>query len=128
LDSAIEKKINDQVETSFQEFLTKKKIKIDNQVNQRESKLIEDWFNEWLDTEVTQILDKAKIDEIKAVNAEIETSLKSLSFQIELSALQASIQESRENAATSVDVAPTTQNNNEVQDNGIKLKSSLRIQ
>ena len=90
LTEVTEKQINDNVEVSFQNFLNS--TNLENMTDQQK----QEYFNTWLDTDVTKILDSEKINDIKKVNSNIETSLKALEFSLQLGALETAIQQQRE--------------------------------
>lgn len=96
LDKATENKINDQVEKSFQKFLEENKTTLEKLTDQEKQK----WFNDWIDWDVSRILETSKINEIKWVNWDIEKSLKGLTFEVELAELQSAIHTQRENEST----------------------------
>ena len=129
LSPTTEKEINDKVEQSFQGFLNEINMKLKDQPKAGEKELIEGWFNEWLNNQVNGILDAKRIEEIKDVNENIEQSLKNLSFQIELSELEAKIQDDREAAAKSADISTGQKIDvSENQSNVKKLNSTLNIE
>lgn len=92
LTETTEKSINEKVEQSFQSFL--------DVVWNWDQKDLQKDFNEWLDKNVNRILNEEKIKEIKNINSDIESGLKSLEFELELGKLQQQIQESREENST----------------------------
>lgn len=96
LDKATENKINDQVEKSFQKFLEENKTTLEKLTDQEKQK----WFNDWIDWDVSRILDSWKINEIKCVNWDIEKSLRGLTFEVELIELENTIHTQRENEST----------------------------
>ena len=96
LETSTENKINEQVEKSFQQFFNENKNTLEKLTDQEKQK----WFNDRLDWEVTRILDREKINEIKWVNWDIEKSLKSLIFEVELNELEWQIQSQREEEST----------------------------
>jgi len=95
-----EKAINDNVEKSFQLFLDENKDsipKLDDNAKQKR-------FNDRLDGQVSRILNEEKIKEIKVVNSDIESNLKSLEFELELANLQENIHQAREDNSNTVNL------------------------
>ncbi|HRX63623.1 MAG TPA: hypothetical protein P5060_00790 [Candidatus Absconditabacterales bacterium] len=92
-------RINEKVEESFQDFLNSKNASISHIDNEIEKDWYQESFNEWLDNDVDQILEKSKIEEIEAVNTDIENNLKALNFEIELGNLQEQIQQNNQASA-----------------------------
>jgi hypothetical protein len=61
-------------------------------------------FNDRLDGQVSRILNEEKIKEIKVVNSDIESNLKSLEFELELANLQENIHQAREDNSNTVNL------------------------
>ena len=92
-----EKAINDNAEKAYQDFLKEKGDMLATATDE----MRQSWFNDFMDN-VDRILDKAKIEQIKDVNKDIESSLRDLEFTLKLEELQATIQQQRENEAEEI--------------------------
>ncbi len=92
----IEQKINENVEASFQDFLSFNDADVGDINNKIEKKWYEKDFNERLDWDVKRVLDIEKNKEVNENTENVSDTLKALTFEIDLTSLAQEISDQKE--------------------------------